>query len=313
VIISGHSEAGRVRKVNQDSFYAGEIPGKGYLALVADGMGGHQTGEVASQKAVEIVRRELEKSRALPPAAMARAVQVANLEIYNYASTHPENHGMGTTLTAVFIDDQVGLVGHVGDSRAYLIRDQEIRQLTNDHSWVAERVRQGLLTEDEAKRHRWRNVITNALGALPHIKLDILHFTVHPEDRLLLCSDGISMLVPEEMMMRIVRDHPPTEAVTRLIAEANERGSPDNVTAVVLEVAALETRAKRYALPPEVQEPASVDLSESMSGIRRVEEAFPVQDMFAKMRKQPWYPYRIWLLGSLYLILLFLLFSLWGR
>jgi PPM family protein phosphatase len=311
VDFSGRSEAGQVRTVNQDSHYVGETA-SGYLAVVADGMGGHKTGEVASQKAVSIIQRELEANRNHPPTALAKAVQAANLEVYDYAAENPEHKGMGTTLTTVFIDDQVGLVGHVGDSRAYLIRNASIRQLTLDHSWVADRVRQGILTQDEAKHHRLRNVITNALGSTPEVKLDILHFEVRTGDRLLLCSDGISTLLTDEVMESIVSNHTPEEAVQRLIGEANRRGSPDNVTAIVLEVQEVEDRPKRYALPKTYHEaPSSITISETMSGIRKVEEAFPRQDLLAKLRRQPWYPYRLWILGSLYLILLIVIFSLW--
>ena len=307
----GHSDAGRVRSVNQDSFFVGEVPGKGYLAVVADGMGGHQTGEVASQKAVETLKRELQRSRVHPPAAIARAVQSANLEVYNYALDHPEHRGMGTTLTALFLDDQVGLVGHVGDSRAYLIREGEITLLTHDHSWVADRVRQGMLTEDEARRHRWRNVITNALGATLKIRLDLRHFEARPGDKVLLCSDGVSMLLSDMMMMQIVNDYPPKEAARQLILEANDRGSPDNVTAVVVEISSIMERTKRYDLPPSYRKPETVDLSETMSGIRKVEEDFPVQGLLPRIRRHAWYPYRGWILGSLYLILMFVLFSIW--
>jgi protein phosphatase len=307
---AGASEAGRVRAVNQDSYFVGRLPSGGILAVVADGMGGHQTGEVASQKAVDIIQRELSRSRAHPPTAIARAVQAANLEIFEYASDYPEHQGMGTTLTTVYLDDQVGLVGHIGDSRAYLIRNGRVTQLTQDHSWVAERVRQGVLSESEAKRHRWRNVITNALGTTPEIKLDIAGFEVQAGDRLLLCSDGVSMLFSEEAMAAIVCSHDPEGAVRALIEGANMRGSPDNITAVVLEVVSVEARPKRYELPPRASEIASVKIGDTMSGIRAVEETFPKRDLFAKLRRQSWYPYRFWLLGCLYLFLLFLIFSI---
>ncbi len=297
--------------VNQDSFWIGEVSGKGTLAVVADGMGGHQTGEVASQRAVSTFRDSLDRSRSTPPAAMARASQAANLEIYEYALEHPEHRGMGTTLTTVLIDDQVAIVGHVGDSRAYLVRDGQIEQLTHDHSWVADRVRQGLLTEDEARRHRWRNVITNALGATTAFKLDLHHFELREGDRLLLCSDGVSMLLSELMMLQIVGEHPPQQAAERLIEEANDRGSPDNVTAVVLRIVSLAPRAKRYILPERSGDPASIDITDTLSGIRRVEDAFPSRSPFAAMRKQSWYPYRLWILGSVYLVMLFVLFSFW--
>lgn len=311
VSYSGQSEAGRVRTINQDSYFVGELA-DAYLAVVADGMGGHKTGEVASQKAVEIIQRELSSSQNHPPAALARAVQAANLEIFDQAAEHPEQQGMGTTLTTVYIDDQVGIVGHVGDSRAYLIRDNAIRQLTFDHSWVAERVRQGILTQDEARHHRLRNVITNALGATPAVKLDVLHFEVLVGDKLLLCSDGISMLLSDEQLLAIVQQHTPSEAVSQLLKEANGRGSPDNVTAIVLEIEAVEARPKRYALPETyTTEPQSVNISQTMGGIRQIEETYPRQDLISTIRRQAWYPYRGWILGSLYLVLLIVILTLW--
>lgn len=307
----GHSEAGLVRSINQDSFFVGEVAG-GYLAVVADGMGGHSTGEVASQKAVEIISRELATRRSYPPAALAKAVQAANLDIYQYAQAHHQHHGMGTTVTVLFIDDQVGLIGHVGDSRLYLLRNGALRQLTFDHSWVAEQVRQGVLTEDEAKRHRLRNVITNALGAMPKVKLDLSHVSVAAGDIFLLCSDGVSMLLSDAEIAALLQA-PPAEAVKALIALANKRGSPDNVTAIVLTVDAVEPRNKRYALPPEQREVTSVTLAGTLSGIRHVEARFPKLDLWSKLKRQPWYPYRFWLLGSLYLLLLIIAFVVWGR
>ena len=310
VMFSGHSESGRVRSINQDSFYVGEVD-SGYLAVVADGMGGHKTGEVASRKAVDIIKEELEQTSNHPPAALAKAVQAANLDIFDFSSLHPEHQGMGTTLTTVFIDDQVGLVGHVGDSRAYLIRDNHIRQLTSDHSWVAEQVRQGVITQDEARRHRLRNVITNALGSTQEVKLDILYFDVKQGDKLLLCSDGISMLLNEDQMKSVIHNFAPEEASQQLMNEANRRGSPDNITAVVLEIQNVEERSKKYSLPPSYLEPKSVTIGSTMSGIRKIEEAFPRQDWASKLKRHPLYPYRLWILASLYLVLLLVIFALW--
>jgi protein phosphatase len=308
----GYTEPGRVRTINQDSFFVGEVTG-GYLAVVADGMGGHNTGEVASQKAVEIISRELSARRSYPPAALAKAVQAANLDIYQYAQEHREHHGMGTTLTTLYIDDQIGLIGHVGDSRLYLLRGDTLRQLTFDHSWVAEQVRQGILTDDEAKRHRLRNVITNALGAMPKVRLELSYVTVVAGDTFLLCSDGISMLMSEGEITQLL-SQPPAEAVDALMALANKRGSPDNITAIVLKVEAVEVRSKRYALPPEQKEATqSVTLGGTMTGIRRIEERFPRLDFWSKLKRQPWYPYRFWLLGSFYLLLLIIAFIFWGR
>ena len=309
VRFAGLTEAGRVRSINQDSFFTGEM-GEGYLAVVADGMGGHSTGEVASQKAVETIRQELSASNAYAPAALARAVQSANLEIFDYAAEHPENHGMGTTLTSVYIDDQVGLIGHIGDSRVYLVRDGTIQQLTYDHSWVAERVRQGVLTQDEAKRHRLRNVITNALGALPEVKLEMSHFDTRAGDKLLLCSDGINMLLSDDALLEIIgRSADPDTIAADLIEEANKRGSPDNITAVILYVEEVETRTKKYALPPKVEEqPSAITIGGTMTGIRRIEEAYPRQDFLSELKRKSWYPHRWWIIASLYLALLIIAF-----
>ena len=311
IVAGGASDAGRVRAINQDAFWLGDVPGKGFLAVVADGMGGHQTGEVASRQAVEVFRSTLKGSRAHVPAAMARAAQTANLDVHAAASANPEHHGMGTTLTALVVDDQGGLIGHVGDSRAYRLRDGELLQLTHDHSWVADRVRQGLLTADEARRHRWRNVITNALGATESFRLDLGATEVRPGDRFLLCSDGVSMLVSEGLLRQILTDHPPQAAADLLIAEANDRGAPDNVTALVVHAQEVAHRPKRYELPAEIDEPTSVEVRGTQSGIREVEAAFPARSPLRAVRNHPWYPYRGWIVGSLYLVLLFLVFSLW--
>lgn len=313
VEFSGSSHPGRVRTLNEDAFHVGPGQGRQIIAIVADGMGGHKSGEVASQKAVAEVRRELERSRSQPPVTIARAMQSANLSVFDQSVENPEHKGMGTTCTVLVLDDQVGLVGQVGDSRAYLLRDGQLRQLTLDHSWVADRVRQGILSEEEARQHRWRNIITNTLGSSPEVRLDLLHFQVEPGDIIMLCSDGVSMLLSPEHMTRILSSSSPEQAVRQLIDESNARGSPDNVTAVVIRVNAVEPRPKKYQLPPDrAFEPASINLGETMGGVRQVEEDYPVQDLFSQLRRQPWYPYRFWLLGSLYLLLLILLFSFWS-
>jgi serine/threonine protein phosphatase PrpC len=303
VVGAGATDPGRVRSLNQDAFFFGRVGPHGWLGVVADGMGGHISGELASRRAVEVLVETLQHSRAHAPVALARAAQAANVEIYNHALEHPEHKGMGTTLTAVLVDDQVGLVGHVGDSRAYLLRDGQLQRLTDDHSWVADRVRQGLLSEDEASRHRYRNVITNAIGATPRFRLDVLHFEVRPGDRLLVVSDGVSMLLSETLMAQVVVDSTPEEAVRRLLREANDRGSPDNVTAVVLHVREVAPRHKRYDLPENQLEVATVAIGDTMSGIRQVEEGYPPNGPVARLKRHPWYPYRGWVIGSALLLL----------
>jgi len=307
---AGATDPGRVRSVNQDFFFAGQVEGLGHLAVVADGMGGHISGEVASRRAVEVLTDTLKRSRAHPPVALARAAQAANVEVFNHAALHPEHRGMGTTMTAVLIDDQVGLVGHVGDSRAYLVRGGELRRLTDDHSWVADRVRQGLLSEDEASKHRYRNVITNAIGATPSFRLDVLHFEVQPGDVVLVVSDGISMLVSEPLMAQLVSTLRPQAAVARLIREANDRGSPDNVTAVVLKVAEVSRRHKRYDLSEHSLQTSTVDIGDTLSGIRRVEDDFPDNGPLSRLKKHRFYPYRFWIASSALMLGLVVFFVL---
>jgi protein phosphatase len=308
---AGATDPGRVRSVNQDYYFVGDVPGRGYLAVVADGMGGHTAGEVASSRAVQTMVDSLRRSRSQPPVALARAAQAANVEVYNYGLENPHNKGMGTTLTSVLIDDQVGLVGHVGDSRAYLVRGTELTRLTLDHSWVADRVRLGLLSEEEAKRHRWRNVITNAIGATPTFRLDVLYFNVEPGDLVIVVSDGVSMLLDEKRLVQLAAGAAPQEAVAQLLAEANQRGAPDNITAVVLRVDQVAARPKQYDLPGAPLEAASVDIGETLSGIRRVEDGYPSNGPWHRLRRHAWYPYRFWILGSVYLVVLLALFLIW--
>jgi PPM family protein phosphatase len=211
VIAAGLSDPGRVRAVNQDAFWSGEVglegvPGGGRRRHGRPPDRGGRQSAGAGRRSGAARGRD-----ARPPArrAGARRSQAANLQVHALATERPEHQGMGTTLTALLIDDQVGFVGHVGDSRAYRLRDGALEQLTHDHSWVADRVRQGLLSSEEARRHRWRNVITNAFGAGPRFRLDLGTVDVRAGDRFLLCSDGVSMMVSEGLMTQILTDHPP--------------------------------------------------------------------------------------------------------
>lgn len=315
VRLAGASRSGQVRTVNQDAVFAGDVGGRPLL-LVADGMGGHNTGEVASARASEVIQRTLGRSRAHPPAALARALQDANADVLEHARADVRHKGMGTTLTTVLIDDQVALVAHVGDSRAYLLRDGTLRVLTEDHSWVAERVKQGLLTEDEARRHRWRNVITNALGATETFRLDLAHVLLRSGDRLLLVSDGVSALLPDPLLQEHLADGDPEQVVGRLLDAADQRGSPDNVSAVVAVVDEVHASPRRYELPPELPEelptdtPWAVEMRQTMSGVREVEDRYPGRGPMRWLKRQPWYPYRLWILASAYLAFLLVLFVL---
>ena len=239
--------------MNEDTWATERFP-TGEVFLVADGMGGHRTGEVASSLATEgllSAMREL-AVKASPPDALARAFQRANMDVYRQAMRRAESRGMGTTLTSVFLDAQTAIVGHVGDSRAYLIRAGKIEQLTRDHSWVAERVRQGILSPEEAKTHRWRNVITNAMGSFPQLRLDLFGFEVQEGDTLLLCSDGLTNVLTDEALLEIIEGHAldSTDQVAQMMIDmANAGGAPDNVTAVIVRVHKLTPRKRNYALP----------------------------------------------------------------
>jgi PPM family protein phosphatase len=159
---------------------------------------------------------------------------------------------MGTTLTAVLIDDQFAIVGHVGDSRAYLLRGGKLQQLTRDHSWVAERVRQGLISEQEAREHRWRNVITNALGSYPQVRLDLSGVEVQAGDLLLVCSDGLSGVLAEPELVALLERHSTTalaELAEVLVTCVNENGAPDNVSVALARVQSVRNKLKPYLLP----------------------------------------------------------------
>jgi protein phosphatase len=249
--VAGLTHPGQVRPANEDTWALEHCPG-GELMLVADGMGGHRTGEVASGLASSGLVESLRELDGPPPESLARAFQRANLAVYQQAMRRSESRGMGTTLTAILVDDQYALVGHVGDSRAYLVRDGAIRQVTRDHSWVAERVRQGIITEAEAREHRWRNVITNALGSYPQVRLDLVGVEIRDGDQLVLCSDGLTTVLTDEEILGVLLDHaaePAERAAQALVDAANAGGGPDNITVVLARVRRVVSRPKRYALP----------------------------------------------------------------
>lgn len=249
VFAAALSDPGRERALNEDAV-AQLITPYGGIFVVADGMGGHRTGEVASQMAVSQIV-EILKQREPSPQGLLEAYEAANEAIY-LAGQKPESQGMGTTCTALWLDLPYALIAHVGDSRAYLLRDGELIQLTQDHSWVADRVRQGLLSEDEARNHRWRNVITNALGSFPSARVDLVGLKVRPGDVFLLCSDGLSGVLEDRVLAEMVLTNPPEPAVAKLVKLANEWGGPDNISAVVVTIGSqVAEHPKPYALPLE--------------------------------------------------------------
>jgi protein phosphatase len=235
------TDVGQKRDHNEDNLFvfspAMDFHSRGMLFGVADGMGGHAGGEFASKIAVDALGKfytaDIEPTNEI--AAMENCITEANSLIYSQAKTSPVLKGMGTTLTSALLLDGVLRIGQVGDSRGYRIRNQTIQQLTNDHSLVAEQVRQGIITESEAASHPAKNIITRALGTKAKVDIDFYTFDLEPDDRVLLCSDGLHGVVLEPEILSIVLEtESAAEAVRRLIHQANENGGPDNITVILI-------------------------------------------------------------------------------
>lgn len=235
------TDVGRVRSHNED--YVDEhvpqdlqqLTRKGALYIVADGMGGHQAGEVASQGAVKLVISQYYKDTAHDiGTSLVRSIRAANQMVYDQAQADSTKTGMGTTLVAAVVLGRKVYLANVGDSRAYLIHKAGITRITEDHSWVEEQVRAGLLTPEQAMRHPQRNLLTRALGTKPSVEVDLFEGELGPEDKLLLCSDGLTGRVEDREIASIVNQYAPAEAARRLVALANERGGNDNITVLIV-------------------------------------------------------------------------------
>ncbi len=251
IVSGGVSDMGRVRTNNEDCFRIMESLN---LYALSDGMGGEAHGEIASALAVETVVKHCLDAQSNPAApifgeALAgwqdktkrlfSAVNLANKKIFESAEEHPEQHGMGATLTVAWIDNSRLSLAHVGDSRAYLLRSGALQQLTNDHSLVAEQVRRGILTVAEAEESDMQSVLLRALGAQPEIEVDAEVVVLFARDILMLCSDGLTRMVTEpEIAGTLQAETNPTKAAEKLVALANERGGTDNITVVIVRVGA---------------------------------------------------------------------------
>jgi serine/threonine protein phosphatase PrpC len=239
---AGLTDVGRRREHNQDNVThyvppdENELAAKGALFVVCDGMGGHAAGEVASELGVNAIRDVYYASNEEDVIDnIASAIRSANDAIYEYAQQHPESKGMGTTCVSVLIHGGRAYFVNIGDSRAYLVRDSDMRQVTLDHSWVAEQVRAGLLSEEQARTHAHRNVITRSLGTGPSVTADLFVESLKQGDRILLCSDGLHGYVDEREIKREMLARPEPEAgVQALVDMANSNGGPDNITALVI-------------------------------------------------------------------------------
>ncbi len=246
ILAHGFTDKGRSRKNNEDSFFSDQDLG---LFIVADGLGGYAAGDVASRMAVEAlsdyIRRSCSGSEPLIGPSDSRwsdasnrlvsGIRLANQRICEAAKNNPSWQGMGTTIVAALADGDRLNIAHAGDSRAYLVRSGAIKQLTDDHSIVAEKVRKGLMSKAEAAASGNRNVITRALGYDDALEIDVTEIDIRGGDRLLLCSDGLSTMVSDdETLMIIASDDVPESVCTRLVNEANNHGGKDNIAVVVV-------------------------------------------------------------------------------
>jgi PPM family protein phosphatase len=241
--VGAKTDMGRVREHNEDKFDTLEPEDPGVLALkgrfyaVADGMGGHSAGQIASELALKTAFRVYYNDPSPDPeVSLLHALQEANAYLLDVAKTIPDRNGMGTTFTGAVVRDDDLFVIHVGDSRLYHLGPDRIEQLTEDHSWVAEQVRRGVLTEEEANASPFRNVITRTLGATPEMEPDLLRLKLERGDRFLFCSDGLSGMIPDDELLRWGLQGSPSVAAWNLIDLANQYGGKDNITVLILDV-----------------------------------------------------------------------------
>ncbi len=233
LVATGRSDVGQVREGNEDALLVRDS-----VYAVADGMGGHLAGEVASATALEPVEQldgRIFPDHAAAVTALRDAVVAANERVSQLAAANPDYRGMGTTLTAALVEGRRLHVAHVGDSRAYLLRDGHFSQLTDDHTLVQHLVDEGQITREEAARHPQRSVITRAIGVSWDVDVDSMSLELQAGDQLLLCSDGLTGVVEDQVIAdTLLETGDPDEAVTALIDRANEAGGPDNITVLLL-------------------------------------------------------------------------------
>ncbi len=268
VVAGGCSNPGQLRSINEDRYAVRTRGATGEwdaVLMVADGMGGYQAGEVASGMAVEQMLDVCDSPSTVdhdPQSTLRRAIVEANDAIRRAAAADPGLRGMGTTVAAALIRDGQLYIGHVGDSRVYLVRGESIFQLTEDHSWVAREVRAGRLNAEDAEHHPERHVLTQAVGGNATLHAETAAYPLSHGDILLLCTDGLSTLVNGPELVEITRGYrQPDVAAEQLVAIANTRGAPDNVTAVVARV---ENRAADARATQELARPRAWDISRKL-------------------------------------------------
>ncbi len=248
----GKTDVGVVRTNNEDSFGAFALPGEGYLFVVADGLGGHLAGEVASSTAVQKLKEYLSQAPSGDLREFLDSVyRHLNREIYTLGQSNPSRKGMGTTLTALYIKDNQAYIAHVGDSRVYRITSGGIELLTQDQSFVEKLVSNGLLSQEEAKKHPRKNVLLQMIGMKKDVEPQIIGpFPVREGDKFLLCTDGLSNLVMDREIYEIISRLPLINAVEFLVEAAKKRGGPDNITAVAVAIGEVKLKITPVKNPP---------------------------------------------------------------
>lgn len=222
----GKTHTGKVRPTNQDTFY---IDAENNWAVVADGMGGHLGGETASSLTVDVIKESMAVKRDLK-----QAIKKANDAVYKKSIEDSSLSGMGTTVVLCKVDESNVTIAHVGDSRAYLVTDDGIKQITQDHSIVQQLIESGTITKEQAKYHPQRNLITRAVGTEKYIDVDVNKFKISQGEIILICSDGLCSYVDDNKMYEILKNYSTEESVNKLIDAANEAGGKDNITVVLI-------------------------------------------------------------------------------
>jgi serine/threonine protein phosphatase PrpC len=246
VVSHGATDVGRKRDHNEDSYLINAEVG---LFVVCDGMGGHAGGGTASKIAVQTIERELAKHLGGPsspfnshtpladsplPDVLRDAVEAACLAIFRAAQDDPQLQGMGTTCSALVVNGGYAFVGHVGDSRVYLVRGDLIQQISEDHSLVNEQIKAGMITADEARNSRFKNIITRSVGFEEEVAVDVMGLVCEPGDTFIICCDGLSNLVDDRTMRDTVRSLPIDQVPVRLVDLANDAGGDDNITVIAV-------------------------------------------------------------------------------
>ncbi|MDP4180200.1 MAG: Stp1/IreP family PP2C-type Ser/Thr phosphatase [Bacillota bacterium] len=234
-------DKGKVREINEDSYniLAG-FPGAPTAFIIADGMGGHNSGEIASKSAVELISNNISENPDIFKKSedvsntLKDIIQLANVHVYKKSLENETDSGMGTTLIVAVVIDRKLYIGHVGDSRVYLIRDGKIEKLTIDHSYIEELIRNGSLTREEAENHPNKNLITRALGCVAVLEVDTYTYDIMENDVFLMCTDGLTNMLNEERILEIIeRIEDPELACEKLVEGSNDMGGEDNITVII--------------------------------------------------------------------------------